>query len=462
MPQEGGFDKTRKVVIALIDILIYHLAIWLSFEMRYMGNVLQFNYQAYTGALPFIMIAFVLLNILFGVYILYNKSVIDMAFFTIIIQLLMTVAIMSVTFLGRWFTFPRTVLAISFIVSTLLLFTWRVIIFKLYEKFDGTKKVMVVGSEESCKKAIFNFGQSKNNRHKITHAVLDNYVENVLKHASDVDIVYLADRIEEEDKLTIFSFLIRQDKKLFLNTQFENLVLVNPNIMSIEDESIIEASDFRITPENNAIKRLVDLVVSGVMLVVLSPVMLLAALLVKLTSKGPVFYKQVRITKDQREFNILKFRTMSATAEDKSGPVLATVNDARVTKVGKYFRALRIDELPQLLNVLSGDMSLVGPRPERPFFVEQFKKINPSYDLRHNVRAGITGYAQVYGKYATDFNSKLNFDLLYIKKHSFILDTKILLQTIKTLFDKVSSEGVDEDVDMNALPIPEDITVLKK
>ena len=151
---------------------------------------------------------------------------------------------------------------------------------------------------------------------------------------------------------------------------------------------------------------------------------------------------------------------MSVTAEQDSGPVLASVNDVRVTKVGKYLRSLRIDELPQLFNVLIGDMSIVGPRPERPFFVDQFKEQNPYYYLRHNVRAGITGYAQVYGKYATDFNSKLNFDLVYIKKYSFILDVKIMLQTIKTLFDKVSSEGLSEEKHIIS-EVPKNIEVYK-
>lgn len=461
MQNKSGFDKTRKIIIGILDVIIYHFAIWMSFQLRYLGDVYQFNYRAYTEAVPYIMVAFVFLNILFGVYILYNKSVIDIAFLTIIIQLLMTVAIISVTFLARLFTFPRTVLVISFVVSTVLLFIWRFIVFKSYEKIDGTKKVMVVGNEESCKKAIYNFEQSRNSRHKITHAVMENYVENIIKHSDSVDIVYLADQFNDKDKITIFNYLIKQDKKMFLNTSFENLVLVSPNIMNIEDESIIEASDFRIDPENDLVKRIIDIIISGLMLILTSPIMLVAAFLVKFTSKGPVLYKQVRITKDQKEFNILKFRTMSATAEAQSGPVLATSNDARVTTVGKYFRSFRIDELPQLINVLKGDMALVGPRPERPFFVEQFKELNPYYELRHNVRAGITGYAQVYGKYATDFNSKLNFDLLYIKKHSFILDTKILLQTIKILFDKVSSEGVDEDVNITDLPIPKDVIILK-
>ena len=141
---------------------------------------------------------------------------------------------------------------------------------------------------------------------------------------------------------------------------------------------------------------------------------------------------------------------MSVTAEAESGPVLAAKNDARVTKVGKFIRSTRIDELPQLLNVLKGDMSLVGPRTERPFFVEQYKEQNPYYTLRHHVRAGITGYAQVYGKYSTDFNSKLNFDLLYIKNYSIPFDFKLLFQTTKILFDKVSSRGVDADEELSS------------
>src|SRR5699024_10908369 len=157
----------------------------------------------------------------------------------------------------------------------------------------------------------------------------------------------------------------------------------------------------------------------------------------------------------------VKFRTMSATTEKDTGPVLATANDARVTPVGKYLRSLRIDELPQLFNVLKGDMSLVGPRPERPHFVNQFKKANRYYYLRHSVRAGITGYAQVNGKYATDFYSKLNFYLLYIKQYSLILDIQILLQTIKTLFDKVSSQGVEEEGNLESYKLPKHINIYR-
>lgn len=459
MNSPGGFDRTKKVISGIIDVFIYHYAIYLSFYLRYDGIIPFFNYYAYEEARTLIMLAFVLFNILFGMYILYNKSRIDFVYLTVLVQFIMTLAIMVFTFYGRWFTFPRSVIGISFIVSTILLLIWRLIVFKIYEMVDGSKKVMVVGSLEACKKAVFNFGNAKNRRHTITLAVTDNYYENIKNNMDKVDIVYLAEDLK--DKLKIYDLMIRKDKKIFLQTSFENMVMVNPNIMNIEDESLIEVSNFRISPENDLIKRLIDFVVALAMIIVTSPIMLVTAILVKATSKGPVFYKQVRITKNQKEFSILKFRTMGATAEKDSGPVLATTNDARVTPIGKYLRSLRIDELPQLFNVLLGDMALVGPRPERPFFVDQFKELNPYYYLRHNVRAGITGYAQVYGKYATDFNSKLNFDLLYIKKYSLVLDIKIMVQTIKILFDKVSSKGVDEEQDITILPIPDSITILK-
>lgn len=459
MSQGEKFTKTKKIIIVLMDVFLYHLSILLSFYVRYKSDIPMYNYNAYENSILYILILFVLLNLLFGVYVFYNKSIADFLYFTIIIQLIMTISIMALTFFGRWFTFPRSVLLISLIFSTIILFFWRVIVYKFYERFSGSKQVMVVGTEKDIKNAIFNIGNAKSKRHIVKYAVVSNYYTNVKKYLDEVDIVYLASGLSEQEKENIYNLLVREKKKLFLTTSFDNLLLVNPNIMNIEDESIIEISNFEISSEDDLIKRLMDILFSIILIMVTSPFMLITSLLVKLTSEGPILYKQVRITKGGKEFNVLKFRSMSASAEKDSGPVLASSNDARVTTVGKYIRSLRIDELPQLFNVLKGDMSVVGPRPERPFFVDQFQKENPHYYLRHNVRAGITGYAQVYGKYASDFNSKLNFDLLYIKKYSLLLDVKIMLQTIKILFDKVSSKGLDEEEEKNK-EIPNDITYL--
>lgn len=459
MNQSGGFDRTKKILSAILEVIIYHIAIVLSFWIRYKGDIPVYNYSAYEGAQFYIFIAFIVLNVLFGLYIFYNKSRVDFLYLTIIIQLIMSIAIMVLTYIGRWFTFPRTVILISFVTSIILLSVWRLLMFSVYERIDGSKNVMVVGREEAVKKAIYNFKLAKNKRHQITHVVTSRYFENIKKHMGEVDIVYLSEPLE--DKLKIYDFLIKNDKKLFLPTNFENLVMVNPNIMNIEDESIIEVSNFRISPENDLLKRFIDVVVATILVIITSPIMVLTALAVKATSRGPVLYKQIRITKNQKEFEILKFRTMSATAEKESGPVLATSNDVRITGIGKYLRSLRIDELPQLFNVIKGDMAVVGPRPERPFFVDQFKELNSHYYLRHNVRAGITGYAQVYGKYASDFNSKLNFDLVYIKQYSMVMDIKIMLQTIKILFDKVSSKGLEDELDISTMDIPRDIKIYR-
>lgn len=442
--QQDEWTKARKIIIMMIDLILYIGSFLLSFRLRYGAEIPIKNLEAFQGSIIYVIIGFVLVNILLGTYILYNKSLGDFLFITIIGQFIMALYIMALTFAGRWLAFPRSIILIVFFVGAILLFMWRAAVFKLYQRLSGSKRVMIVGMEKEVFEAVDNFTNTRSIRHVVTHVVLSDYYYNVRENLDNIDVVYLASQIEDAEKLRIYNLLMEKDKKFFLNTSFENLMMVRPNMMNIEDESIIEVSPFRIPSEDDIIKRWLDIIFSLLLIVVSSPIMLVAAILVKRSSEGPILYRQIRVTKEGREFEILKFRSMGITAEQESGPVLATSNDMRVTPVGKYLRALRIDELPQLFNVLKGDMSIVGPRPERPFFVSQFEQQNPHYYLRHNVRAGITGYAQVYGKYASDFNSKLNFDLIYIKQYSLILDMKIMLQTIKILFDKVSSQGLDE------------------
>ncbi|EOH87793.1 sugar transferase [Enterococcus pallens] len=449
MNKSGEWGTARRMFIIMLDVLMYNLSIYASFWFKFGGEIPLRNFQTFESSAVFISIFFILLNMLLGTYIFYNRISSDIIFVTVIGQILMSLGIMIITFAGRWFAFPRSVIFYSFLIGVLLLSIYRITVYKLYMKLGSDKKVVIIGYEKDVAPAVQNFSTHKNNKHKVSAVIIGNCYENLVKLIDDTDIVYLASKLEEAEKIKIYQLVTQKDKKLFLNTTFENLITINANIMNFEDESIIESTGFNIQPEDALFKRIFDIVVSLVLLVVASPFMLLTAILVKMTSPGPIIYKQIRITKDQKEFPIYKFRSMSVTAEAKSGPVLAKSNDARVTPVGKFIRAVRFDELPQLVNVLKGDMSIIGPRPERPYFVDQFNEENPYYYLRHNVRAGITGYAQVYGKYVSDYNSKLKFDLLYIKKYSLMLDMKILLQTIKILFDKVSSQGVEEENAVN-------------
>jgi exopolysaccharide biosynthesis polyprenyl glycosylphosphotransferase len=183
-------------------------------------------------------------------------------------------------------------------------------------------------------------------------------------------------------------------------------------------------------------KRAFDVGGSIAGLILLAPVMTVAAVLIKLSSKGEVFYSQVRIGKDGKHFEIYKFRTMKIDAEKNSGPVWACSNDCRLIPVGKFLRKTHIDEIPQFINVLRGDMSIIGPRPERPIFVEQFKKEIPDYAKRLEVKPGITGLAQVWHRYdenIADVRKKIKYDILYIKKMCLWTDVRILVRTVRVV-----------------------------
>jgi len=206
----------------------------------------------------------------------------------------------------------------------------------------------------------------------------------------------------------------------------------------IQDQWLLFSQDFAGIARADAsnLKRLMDILIAAGCLVLLSPLMLMLGLLVALTSRGPILYRQERFGLDKRPYLLLKFRTMRADAEKEGGPVWAKENDRRVTPLGLVMRRLRLDEIPQFFNVLRGEMSIIGPRPERPYFVEQLERTIPYYDLRFAAKPGLTGWAQVnygYGATEEDAHTKLQYDLYYIQEMSPLLDLVILLKTFQTL-----------------------------
>jgi sugar transferase (PEP-CTERM system associated) len=207
------------------------------------------------------------------------------------------------------------------------------------------------------------------------------------------------------------------------------------SVESLRPSAVIFSPGFKRPIVSRITKRLVDILVSTGGLLMLLPLFSLIAIMIKVDSPGPVVYRQVRVGRRGRSFSIWKFRTMQQDAE-KSGPQWAQSDDPRIFHVGRWLRKARLDELPQLINVLRGEMSLVGPRPERPEFVKDLRKSIPYYDLRHTVRPGITGWAQIkfrYGASAEDAHVKLQYDLYYVKRFSFALDMRILAQTVRVV-----------------------------
>ena len=198
-------------------------------------------------------------------------------------------------------------------------------------------------------------------------------------------------------------------------------------------------------PEYLLFKRVMDILLSALAIVILSPLMLIVATVIRCYDGGPAIYRQVRLTRDGKKFEILKFRSMRVDAESDGVARLAADHDDRITPVGKWIRAARIDELPQLFNILKGDMAIVGPRPERPEIAAEYEKTLPAFRLRLQVKAGLTGYAQIYGKYNTDPYDKLEMDLLYINKMSVITDIQLMFATVRILFTRESTEGFGEE-----------------
>lgn len=250
--------------------------------------------------------------------------------------------------------------------------------------------------------------------------------------------------VNSHDRNVILKYCILHDIDVFVIPRVGDIIMSGAHQMHMFHLPMLRVGRYMANPEYLFIKRMLDIVLSLLALVVMSPIFLVTSIAVK-SDGGPAFYKQVRLTKDGKTFEILKFRSMRVDAEKDGVARLSTGDkDDRITPVGHIIRKLRIDELPQLINILKGDLSICGPRPERPEIAAQYCEEMPEFALRLQAKAGLTGYAQVYGKYNTTPYDKLQMDLMYIAHPSVIEDLKIMLATIKVLFLPESTEGIDE------------------
>jgi len=241
----------------------------------------------------------------------------------------------------------------------------------------------------------------------------------------------------------ILKYCLAQYMKVFIRPSIGDLLFSTAQPMQVANLPLYVCQQSQASVGYLAVKRLFDILLGLVGLVIASPFMLATAIAIKIDDGGPILYKQKRLTKYRREFYVYKFRSMQVDAEKDGVARLAAEHDDRITRVGRVIRAARIDELPQIFNIIAGDMSIVGPRPERPEIAAEYEKVIPEFALRLQAKAGLTGYAQVYGKYNTSPYDKLQMDLLYIGKQGLLTDLKIILMTIKIIFMKDSTEGVE-------------------
>ena len=267
--------------------------------------------------------------------------------------------------------------------------------------------------------------------------------ESICQQIVNYDAVIIND-VPAQIRNDILKFCYANHIRTYVTPKLTDIIVRGGTSIALFDTPLLLVKGNGLTPYQRFFKRALDLAICVPAMVVAAPIMLFVAIAIKLDDGGSVFYKQERVTLNGKPFKIIKFRSMIENAEQNGIAQLAQENDPRITKVGKFIRACRLDEIPQIFNILKGDMSIVGPRPERKSYIEEFCKETPEFDYRVKVKGGLTGYAQIYGKYNTSSYDKLRMDLMYIENYSFFLDIKLILMTIRILFKKDSTEGIDK------------------
>ena len=352
----------------------------------------------------------------------------------------MQIAVIDRRLVNPIYLLPMTVGEITFIVI------WTLIFQAIYRSLFPPRRMLFVEGDRKDYHLIDKMN-AREDKYQICEVIsYKKGMEVIKKHMEQYDAVVIGDMPSHERNLLLKHCYISGIRSYSV-PKISDVLLRTSDEMNLFDTPLMLSRNIGLSIEQEWIKRAEDVVMAILLLILFSPVFLIAAVGIKCTDHGPVFYKQERLTRDSKRFMIYKFRTMVVDAEKMSGPVLASEKDPRVLPIGRFLRATRMDELPQILNILKGDMSVVGPRPERPELAAEIERTIPEFSYRRKVKAGLTGFAQVYGKYNTTFYDKLKLDLMYIRKYSLLLDLKLILMTPKIMFLKESSEGVSLELE---------------
>ncbi|NLI92083.1 MAG: sugar transferase [Peptococcaceae bacterium] len=402
-------------------ILIYlHAAPWISLEAFLIFHI----FDLYSG----------------WIHRVFRQVVYSLILAAVIINLLA----LGILFLNQTLVITR-VLSISTVAIQIFLFAlFRLPIWYYFQRSKLEKRVLVVGKDvQESKSVAKKFSCHAKGKYDIQILI---YSEDIMEierkiKSSEIDIVAISSNLAGKGKL--IDLCIKEHKEIFLVPDIMAVLLNSSETRYVDDTLMLALKPPGIKRGQQHIKRCFDIVSSLIFLGVLSPIMILIVISIHLTSPGPALFQQERLGENGKPFKVFKFRSMINNAEWQTGPVLATDKDPRITKFGSFLRITRLDEIPQFINVLRGEMSLVGPRPEREFFVNQFTETIPYYRYRMEVKPGITGLAQVMGKYTTSPEDKLRLDLMYIRNYSLLMDIKILLLTARVIFQREKAIGAE-------------------
>jgi exopolysaccharide biosynthesis polyprenyl glycosylphosphotransferase len=431
-------SRLRFTLFSLVtDALFVNAAVVLAFLIRFFGRIPAYNFRAYLALAPLLTAAFLICGWLYG---LYEPEQIDTPW-SVTSQVLTavtlgTLVLTALAFFGGTVTtaFSRWTIPLSWAFAALFLVSWRILFLRFGTVYWPEQRTLILGLNATA----VDLARALNERRKWGWNLIDTVGAseiselNALITAQDINRVLIAEPAHLRE--FIESLVLADHPCLAVDVVPE----LYETFIGHTDAIIGDIPLMRIvsgfTPRyQRVIKRAVDLVGSLILLVLTSPITIIAATAALITQGRPLLYRQVRVGCNQRSFCVFKFRTMVNDAETRSGPVLATEDDPRITPVGRFLRKYRIDELPQILNIIRGDMSFIGPRPERPAFVETYLKTIPGYAERFRIKPGATGLAQINGGYATTPERKLKYDLMYLYHQSLGMDAQILVETVKVV-----------------------------
>lgn len=352
---------------------------------------------------------------------------------------------MQLALIGRWkfLTNTQPILWLTLVEIVLIVF-WSLCSRFIYVKLYPPHRMLLIYGKrgyDSLVKKILQRRDKYNISHKLS--IEEHSIEEICSMAGDYEALILCD-IPSHERNLFLKFCFDSSIRCYITPKLSDIILSAATDIYLFDSPLKLARNMGLTFEQRFLKRTMDIICSIIILIVFSPVFLISALIIKLYDRGAVLYSQERLTQNGKIFRILKFRSMVENSEN-DGARLAMQGDSRITPYGVFLRRLHLDELPQIFNILKGEMSFVGPRPERAEIQEEYEKDIPEFHYRLKVKAGLTGYAQVYGRYNTTPYDKLKLDMTYIENYSVLLDIKLILLTVKVLFSKENTEGVEID-----------------
>ena len=447
MFRSRDFKSIFPYLLAVGDLVLVLAGFLAAFSIRFSGPAPAINWQPFLKVAPWVALVTLVFFAGLGLYQFHHNG------FTSLLRSIVTgifgvlVATMALTFWFRGFAFPRSVLLLAASLQVVMVCAWRYLSWHFERWLYGRRKLLVVGPPLEAADILGKLFDLPRGWFEVKRVLAPEDLGSLASILPEVDAVLVVPSLSREDKAVVLSKCLQARREAYVVPDLYDIMLSRSSMLQINDLPVVEVQDIRFTWLQRATKRALDLALAGLGLVLGLPLLVGCALAVAVTSPGPVFYVQERVGYRGRPFLLYKFRTMIKDAEKLTGPVLAHEKDPRITPVGRILRATRLDELPQLINVVKGDMSIVGPRPERPFFVDQFASEIPDYRYRHLVKPGLTGLAQIYGKYTTSAEDKLRYDLYYIRNYSLWLDLKIILQTIPVALGGEGAQGKREEAD---------------